>query len=82
MQNFLYGEPLITAKYEDELSDKLNQEVTLEEVNQELQKLITHQNQAFVVYAPENPSIVIPFIIPYVVAHLIACSAYPPATRS
>ena len=60
VQNFLYGEPLITAKYEDELSDKLNQEVTLEEVNQELKKLITHQNQAFVVYAPENPSIVIP----------------------
>ena len=60
VQNFLAGEPLLSAEYELQNVRKLNQEVTLSEVNEAVKRLITDKNQVVVMYAPDKEGVNIP----------------------
>ena len=60
VQNFLSGEPLVSADFEVENARKLNREVTLAEVNEAVKALITDQNQVTIMYAPDKESVHLP----------------------
>ena len=60
VQNFLSGEPLVSADFEVENARKLNCEVTLAEVNEAVKALITDQNQVAIMYAPDKESVHLP----------------------
>ena len=60
VQNFLSGEPLVSADFEVENARKLNREVTLAEVNEAVKALITDQNQVAIMYAPDKEGVHLP----------------------
>ena len=60
IQNFLANEPLMSSEQRYELMKKLDREVTLDEVNQAVDKLISDKNQVVVVYAPDKADVVLP----------------------
>ena len=60
VDNFLEGEPLVSADFKLDNTRKLDREVTLAEVNAAVKELITNQNQVVVMYAPDKENIVIP----------------------
>ena len=60
VSNFLTGEPLVSVEYELDNTRRLDQEVTLEEVNKAVKQLITDQNQVVVMYAPDKAEVVLP----------------------
>ena len=60
VSNFLSGEPLISLEYEMENTRRLNDDVTLDEVNAEVKELITDKNQVVVMYAPDKEGVVLP----------------------
>ena len=60
VNNFLAGEPLVSVEFEWENTRKLDQEVTLAEVNAAVKELITDQNQVVAMYAPDKESVVLP----------------------
>lgn len=60
VNNFLTGEPLLSVDYELENTKKLNDEVTLDEVNKAVKEVITDKNQVVVMYAPDKEGVVIP----------------------
>ena len=60
VSNFLTGEPLVSVEYELDNTRRLDQEVTLEEVNKAVKQLITDQNQVVVIYAPDKAEVVLP----------------------
>ncbi|MCH5307063.1 MAG: insulinase family protein [Prevotella sp.] len=60
VRHFLTAEPLLSADDQLELARRFDREVTLEEVNAAVRRLITDQNQVVVVYAPEKEGLVLP----------------------
>ena len=60
VSNFLSGEPLISLEFEMENARRMNDEVTLDEVNAAVQELITDKNQVVVMYAPDKEGVVLP----------------------
>ena len=60
VSNFLTGEPLVSLEYELNNTRRLDQEVTLDEVNAATRELITDRNQVVVMYAPDKDGIVLP----------------------
>ena len=60
VRNFLEGEPLLSVEEQTELTRRFDREVTLEEVNKDVQELITDKNQVVVVYAPDKEGLVLP----------------------
>ena len=60
VSHFLTGEPLVSVEYELENTRKLDNEVTLEEVNTATRDLITDSNQVVVMYAPDKQEVVLP----------------------
>ena len=60
VNNFLAGEPLLSAEFEYQNTQRLVDEVTLSEVNNQLQQMITDQNQVVVVYGSEKEDIEMP----------------------
>ena len=59
-EHFLEGEPLISPDTQWELTQKFEREVTLDEVNEAVRRLITDQNQVFIMYAPDKASVPLP----------------------
>ena len=53
--NFLNGEPLLSAGESKALSDELEKSVTLEDVNNVVAEAITDRNQVLVAYMPDKP---------------------------
>ena len=60
VDNFLEGEPLVSADFTFENTKKLDAEVTLAEVNAAVKELITDKNQVVVMYAPDKEGFEIP----------------------
>ena len=60
VNNFLTGEPLLSAQQHYDLQKRFAEEVTLEEVNRAARELITDSNQVCVIYSPDKPEIVLP----------------------
>ena len=60
VENFLEGEPLVSADFTLENTKKLDAEVTLAEVNAAVKQLITDKNQVVVMYAPDKEGFEIP----------------------
>ena len=60
VENFLEGEPLISLDDQIELIRRFDREVTLQEVNEAVRRLITDRNQVVVMYAPDKAGIVLP----------------------
>ena len=60
VQNFLSGEPLISAEKKLENAQKFDREVTLAEVNAAVKELITDKNQVVTMYAPDKEGFDIP----------------------
>ena len=60
VDNFLEGEPLVSVDFMLENTQKLDHEVTLEEVNAAVRELITDKNQVVVMYAPDKEGFEIP----------------------
>ena len=60
VNNFLEGEPLVSADFTLENTKKLDAEVTLAEVNAAVKELITDKNQVVVMYAPDKDGFEIP----------------------
>ncbi len=60
VNNFLTGEPLVSAEFELQNTRKLDREVTLDEVNAAVRELITDQNQVVVMYAPDKEGVILP----------------------
>ncbi len=60
VSNFLTGEPLVSIEFELQNTRKLNDEVTLAEVNEATKQLITDRNQVVVMYAPDKEELVLP----------------------
>jgi zinc protease len=60
IQHFLANEPMLSAEQNLELTKKFDREVTLDEVNRAVRKLITNKNQVVVVYAPDKEGVVLP----------------------
>ena len=60
VNNFLEGEPLLTVEYKLENTRKLDQEVTLAEVNAAVKEMITDKNQVVVMYAADKEGFEIP----------------------
>ena len=60
VNNFLEWEPLLTVEYKLENTRKLDQEVTLAEVNAAVKEMITDKNQVVVMYAPDKEGFEIP----------------------
>lgn len=53
--NFLNGEPLLSADDSKVLSDELEKSVTLADVNNAVAEAITNKNQVLVAYIPDKP---------------------------
>lgn len=60
VNNFLEGEPLLSVEFKLENTQKLDREVTLDEVNAAVKELITDKNQVVVMYAPDKEEFEIP----------------------
>ena len=60
VQHFLAAEPMLSADARYELMKRMNNEVTLSEVNEGVKQLITDRNQVMLVYAPDQPELVLP----------------------
>ena len=60
VQHFLASEPLISADFRYEFIQKMDKEVTLDEVNRAVRELITDKNQVLLLYAPEKAGLNIP----------------------
>ena len=60
VQHFLACEPMLSAEQNLELTKKFDREVTLDEVNRAVRRLITDKNQVVVMYAPDKESVVLP----------------------
>ncbi len=60
VQNFLTSEPLISADSRYDLMQKMDKEVTIEEVNQAAKELITDKNQVLLLYAPQKDGLILP----------------------
>lgn len=53
--NFLNGEPLLSAEESKTLSDELEKSVTLADINRAVAEAITDKNQVLVAYIPDKP---------------------------
>ncbi len=60
VNNFLSGEPLLSADCRLELTQKFDREVSLSEVNAAVKELITDRNQVVVMYAPDAEGYEVP----------------------
>ena len=60
VQHFLNGEPLLSIDDQLELTRRFDREVTLDEVNEAVRRLITDQNQVAIIYAPDKETLVLP----------------------
>ena len=60
VNNFLEGEPLLSADFKLDITRKFDREVSLAEVNAATRQLISDQNQVVVVYAPDKADFDIP----------------------
>jgi len=60
VDNFLEGEPLVSADFMLENTQKLDAQVTLAEVNAAVKELITDKNQVVLMYAPDKEGFEIP----------------------
>ncbi len=60
VSHFLTGEPLVSVEYEWQLAQQLSAQVTLEDVNNAVRKLISDRNQVAVMYAPDKESVPLP----------------------
>ena len=60
VDNFLEGEPLVSADFLLDNTRKLDSEVTLAQVNAAVKELITDKNQVVVMYAPDKEGFEIP----------------------
>lgn len=60
VDHFLEGEPLLSVDFKLENTQKLDREVTLDEVNAAVKELITDKNQVVIMYAPDKDGFEIP----------------------
>ena len=60
VNHFLTAEPLISIDTQWELTQKWDDEVTLQEVNEATRALITDQNQVLIMYAPDKATVPLP----------------------
>ena len=60
VSNFLTGEPLVSLQFRLDNTRHLDKDVTLNEVNAAVKKLITDKNQVVVMYAPDKENAVLP----------------------
>lgn len=60
VQHFLTAEPLTSEEFDLENIQKLDREVTIDEVNRAARELITDKNQVCVLYAPDKEGIMLP----------------------
>jgi len=58
--HFLTGEPIVSAEFSLKNTQKLDLEVTLDEVNRAAKELITNQNQVLVLYGPDKEGTKLP----------------------
>ena len=58
--NFLTGEPIVSAEFSLKNTQKLDREVTLDEVNRAAKQLITDKNQVLVLYGPDKEGVSLP----------------------
>lgn len=60
INHFLQGEPLLSAEFELEVAQKHADEVTLSEVNEAVQNMVTNKNQVVTLYAPDKENQILP----------------------
>lgn len=60
VNNFLTGEPILTAKEQLRLQQLFDREVSIEEVNAYAKDIITDKNQVVVLYGPEKEGYALP----------------------
>lgn len=60
VNNFLDGEPILSPAYSYELMQKMDQEVTLKDINSHIATIITDRNQVFVLYGPDRKEVLLP----------------------
>lgn len=60
VQHFLNAEPLTSEEFDLKNIQKLDKEVTLDEVNRAVRELITDKNQVCVLYAPDKEGVQLP----------------------
>ena len=60
LHHFLEAEPLTSEAFDLQLTQKLNSEVTLEDVNRAVRELITNRNQVCVLYGPDKEDVALP----------------------
>lgn len=60
VNHFLNSEPLISSEQRYQIAKFLHEEVSLKEVNEAINSLITDQNQVCVVYGPDKEEVKIP----------------------
>lgn len=60
LSNFLTNEPLLSVDYKLEVTQKLDMEITLAEVNAAVRELITDKNQVVIMYAPDKEDYEVP----------------------
>ena len=60
VNHFLTAEPLTSEEFDLQMTQKLDREVTLDEVNRAARELITDKNQVCVLYAPDKESVALP----------------------
>ena len=60
VQHFLTSEPLTSEEFDLKNIQKLDREVTLDEVNRAVRELITDKNQVCVLYAPDKEGVQLP----------------------
>jgi zinc protease len=60
VSHFLTAEPLVSEEFELQLTQRLDREVTLDEVNRAARELISDQNQVCVLYGPDKEGVTLP----------------------
>ncbi|MBR1933653.1 MAG: insulinase family protein [Prevotella sp.] len=60
VNNFLTGEPILSAQYYKQAVEELGRTVTLADVNAMARQLISNQNQVLALYGPDKESVDIP----------------------
>jgi len=60
VNHFLTAEPLTSEEFDLQMTQKLDREVTLDEVNRAARDLITDKNQVCVLYAPDKEGVALP----------------------
>ena len=60
VNHFLTAEPLTSEEFDLNMTQKLNREVTLEDVNRAARELISNRNQVCVLYGPDKESVTLP----------------------